>query len=134
MLLVVVVIGVDEELVRVNDGLHVQRQGVKGGKSADGPQKGGRVGKDNVHVELEDLEVAHMPCQEGHVVVVEGRAAAVFFGEAGVVAEAEGGEGGCVGEEGVDGELRGVDGDVEGGEGADVVFDEDVEGCRGFLS
>lgn len=107
----------------MNDRLHMQRQGVQRGKGAHGLQEGGRVGEDNVHVELEDLEVAHVAGQEGHVVVVEGRAAAVFFGETGVVAEAEGGEGASVREEGVDGELCGVDGYVEGGEGADVVFD-----------
>lgn len=72
--------------------------------------------------------------EEGDVGRVEGRAAAVVFGEAGVVAEAEGGEGRRVVEEGVDGEGAGVHGDGEGGEGADVVLDEDVERRRGFLA
>lgn len=71
--------------VGVDERLYVQRKGVEGRKFANGAEEGRRVRKNNVHVQLEDLQVPHVSRHQGDIVVVHGWASSIVFAKAGVV-------------------------------------------------
>lgn len=120
-------------LERGEHGLDVQGEGVQGGEGAGGGEEERGVGAGGVHVELEDLQAAQAAGQQGQVGGGHGGAAAVLLVEAGVVAQAEGGEGGGVREQRVDGgEGVGVHRHLEGGEGPHVRPDQHVQPPRGL--
>lgn len=108
----------------------MQRQRVQRGEGAGGAQELRRVGVHDVHVELEDLHLAHALRQQGQVLVVDGRAAPVLLAEARVVAQPERRQRARVREQRVHWEVVRVHRDLQRRQGADVRPDEQVEPPR----